>query len=321
MVDKTSQKLIYEFTDNALAQAVYGPQNSYLHLIEEALGIDISASGNVLKIDCRDHAEDDIEKLFAMIEELATRHKTLEKADIQAVLRFGKTSDKQNSMNDPDLTIETRKRDIMPRSPKQAEMIASVKQNNITFAVGPAGTGKTYLAVALAVDMFLRGEVERMIFARPAVEAGERLGYLPGDMEEKIAPYLRPIYDSLFDMMHGDKLEKARARGEIEIAPLAFMRGRTLSHAAVVLDEAQNTTPQQMKMFLTRFGEGSKMIVAGDPSQADLPEGMVSGLQDAIDTLSDVKGSRFIHFKNSDVVRHDMVGRILDAYDKRSKNA
>jgi phosphate starvation-inducible PhoH-like protein len=189
----------------------------------------------------------------------------------------------------------------------------------MVFALGPAGSGKTYLAVAMGVSLLTAGKVERIVLSRPAVEAGERLGFLPGDMREKIDPYLRPLYDALHDMLPAELIAKRMEAGDIEIAPLAFMRGRTLSHCYVILDEAQNTTPMQMRMFLTRLGEGSRMIVTGDPSQTDLPGGQKSGLNDAVDTLGKIDGIRFVRLTSKDVVRHDLVTRIVEAYDARDK--
>jgi phosphate starvation-inducible PhoH-like protein len=191
----------------------------------------------------------------------------------------------------------------------------------MVFALGPAGSGKTYLAVAMGVSLLIAGKVERIVLSRPAVEAGERLGFLPGDMKEKIDPYLRPLYDALHDMLPAEQIANRMESGEIEIAPLAFMRGRTLAHCYVILDEAQNTTPMQMRMFLTRLGEGSRMVITGDPSQTDLPGGQRSGLNDAVDTLKNVDGVRFIRLTSQDVVRHDLVTRIVEAYDARDKKA
>jgi phosphate starvation-inducible PhoH-like protein len=217
--------------------------------------------------------------------------------------------------------ISTRRKTLIARTPRQDTYIRAMEKADLTFAVGPAGTGKTYLAVAYAASMLERGLVERIILSRPAVEAGERLGFLPGDMKEKVDPYLRPLYDALYDMMPAEKVEKGMSSGEIEIAPLAFMRGRTLSNAAVLLDEAQNTTQAQMKMFLTRFGEKSKMIVMGDPSQIDLPRGQGSGLVEAVRLLKGVEGVKTIEFDEKDVVRHALVARIVSAYEADARTS
>jgi phosphate starvation-inducible PhoH-like protein len=212
-------------------------------------------------------------------------------------------------------TLLTKRLDLKPRSPNQGHYMDAIEHSDITFGLGPAGTGKTYLAVAMAVDALERHAVQRIILTRPAVEAGEKLGFLPGDLGQKVDPYLRPLYDALFDLMGFDRVQKAFERQTLEIAPLAFMRGRTLNHAFVILDEAQNTTPEQMKMFLTRLGLGSKAVITGDVSQIDLPKGQLSGLVDAERVLKRVKGISFAHFTSHDVVRHPLVARIVDAYD------
>jgi phosphate starvation-inducible PhoH-like protein len=216
--------------------------------------------------------------------------------------------------------LVTRKTELHGRSPRQVEYLKQIQEHDITFGVGPAGTGKTYLAVASAVDAFERDMVERIILTRPAVEAGERLGFLPGDLTQKIDPYLRPLYDALYDLMGADRVAKLYEKRAIEIAPLAFMRGRTLNHAFIILDEAQNTTPEQMKMFLTRIGIGAKAVVTGDVTQIDLPKGHKSGLKEAIEVLRDVRGIAFTQFKKEDVVRHPLVARIVDAYEKRQQS-
>jgi phosphate starvation-inducible PhoH-like protein len=213
----------------------------------------------------------------------------------------------------------TRNTQLHGRTPRQVAYLKAIQEHDITFGIGPAGTGKTYLAVASAVDAFERDLVERIILTRPAVEAGERLGFLPGDLTQKIDPYLRPLYDALYDLMGADRVAKLYEKRAIEIAPLAFMRGRTLNHAFVILDEAQNTTPEQMKMFLTRIGIGAKAVVTGDITQIDLPKGHKSGLKEAMDVLDNVRGLAFTHFKKEDVVRHPLVARIVEAYEKRQQ--
>ncbi|MBU1364033.1 MAG: PhoH family protein [Gammaproteobacteria bacterium] len=213
----------------------------------------------------------------------------------------------------------TRKTELHGRTPRQVEYLKHIQEHDITFGIGPAGTGKTYLAVASAVDAFERDLVERIILTRPAVEAGERLGFLPGDLTQKIDPYLRPLYDALYDLMGADRVSKLYEKRAIEIAPLAFMRGRTLNHAFIILDEAQNTTPEQMKMFLTRIGIGAKAVVTGDVTQIDLPKGHKSGLKEATDILKGVRGLAFTHFKKEDVVRHPLVARIVEAYEKNQQ--
>ncbi len=220
----------------------------------------------------------------------------------------------------PEGAIRTKKRIILPRSPTQARYIAELLRHELVFGLGPAGTGKTYMAVAVAVQMLLDGRVDRIILSRPAVEAGERLGFLPGDMREKIDPYLRPLYDALYDMLPPDRVEKGLASGEIEVAPLAFMRGRTLANAYVILDEAQNTSPVQMKMLLTRLGENSRLAVTGDLSQVDLPLGVPSGLRDALDILEGIEGISFVRFSDQDVVRHPLVTKVVRAYAQREQD-
>jgi phosphate starvation-inducible PhoH-like protein len=214
--------------------------------------------------------------------------------------------------------INLRKRRVRARTPAQDAYIRALKRHSLVFATGPAGTGKTWIAVAQAVQLFERKEVDRIVLSRPAVEAGERLGFLPGDMREKVDPYLRPIYDALYDLMDSRTVERALTSGEIEIAPLAFMRGRTLSNSAIILDEAQNTTAMQMKMLLTRLGENSRMMITGDPSQVDLPPGQTSGLTEAVRLLEGIEGIAQVHFTSVDVIRHELVARIVDAYDRAS---
>lgn len=225
------------------------------------------------------------------------------------------------TLDDAGPVLHTRRPDLQARTPRQKTYLENILSHDITFGIGPAGTGKTYLAVACAVDALERDAVKRIVLTRPAVEAGERLGFLPGDLTQKVDPYLRPLYDALYDLMGFDKVQKMFEKQMIEIAPLAYMRGRTLNHAFIILDEAQNTTPEQMKMFLTRIGFGARAVVTGDPSQLDLPRGMKSGLADAVQTLQKVKGIAFSEFTSVDVVRHPLVARIVDAYDARAKAA
>lgn len=222
-------------------------------------------------------------------------------------------------LDDAGPVLYTRRPDLQARTPRQKTYLENILSHDITFGTGPAGTGKTYLAVACAVDALERDMVKRIVLTRPAVEAGERLGFLPGDLTQKVDPYLRPLYDALYDLMGFDKVQKLFEKQMIEIAPLAYMRGRTLNHAFIILDEAQNTTPEQMKMFLTRIGFGARAVVTGDPSQLDLPRGMKSGLADAVQTLQKVKGIAFSQFTSADVVRHPLVARIVDAYEARDK--
>ena len=237
--------------------------------------------------------------------------------EVDAALRMADAGDHGPAGDEP--TIKTRKKRISPRSPTQRRYIEAMQRSELVLGLGPAGTGKTYLAVCFAVEMLITGRVDRLVLSRPAVEAGERLGFLPGDMREKVDPYLRPLYDALYDALPADQVMKKLETGEIEIAPLAFMRGRTLANAFVILDEAQNTTPIQMKMFLTRLGENSRMVVTGDLSQVDLPKGVTSGLRDAADTLDGLDSVSFVHFTERDVVRHPLVARIVGAYERRAR--
>jgi len=224
-----------------------------------------------------------------------------------------------DKMTPSELVLNTKKRQIRPRTATQGAFIEAMNSHDMVFGLGPAGTGKTFLAVAKAVSEMLAGNVDRIILTRPAVEAGENLGFLPGDLKEKVDPYLRPLYDALYEMLPAEQVDKKLALGEIEIAPLAFMRGRTLSNSFIILDEAQNTTPMQMKMFLTRLGENSRMVVNGDLSQVDLPRGVVSGLRDALDTLKNVDNISSVTFSSADVVRHGLVAKIVRAYEEKSK--
>jgi len=303
------------FDDNALLAVLYGNHDRHLVRIEQLANVQLSARGNQLAIA---GAADDAavaHKALAGLYERLKRGLSIEMADIEAAVRFARSG---GDGGDDD-GIRTRRRTVQARSPGQRIYLAALRERDMVFALGPAGSGKTYLAVAMGVSLLTAGKVERIVLSRPAVEAGERLGFLPGDMKEKIDPYLRPLYDALHDMLPAEQIANRLVSGEIEIAPLAFMRGRTLAHCYVILDEAQNTTPMQMRMFLTRLGEGSRMVITGDPSQTDLPGGQRSGIADAVDTLGNVEGVRFVRLGSRDVVRHDLVTRIVEAYDARDK--
>jgi phosphate starvation-inducible PhoH-like protein len=306
-------RLACEFDDNAIVQDVVGPQNRNLQRLELRLGVTLDLHGNIVAIEGPEDNATKAQTALMTLYRRAAAGNAIDDGDVDAAARL--SADK-NDAND--LTLRTRKKHIAPRTPGQTEYFRALKDHELVFALGPAGTGKTYLAVAKAVAMKIAGEVDRIILSRPAVEAGERLGFLPGDMKEKVDPYLRPLYDALFDMLPGDQVTRNLESGDIEVAPLAFMRGRTLSNAFVILDEAQNTTPVQMKMFLTRLGERSRMVVTGDLSQIDLPSGMKSGLADALDVLKNVKGVGRVNFTSADVVRHDLVARIVEAYDSQN---
>jgi phosphate starvation-inducible PhoH-like protein len=302
------------FDDNALLAVLYGHHDRHLVRIEQLANVQLSARGNQLAIAGPSEDAAVAHKAIAGLYERLKRGLSIEMADIDAAVRFARSG-----ADGDEEGIRTRRRTVQARTPGQRGYLAALRERDMVFALGPAGTGKTYLAVAMGVSLLMAGKVERIVLSRPAVEAGERLGFLPGDMKEKIDPYLRPLYDALHDMLPAEQIANRMESGEIEIAPLAFMRGRTLAHCYVILDEAQNTTPMQMRMFVTRLGEGSRMVITGDPSQTDLPGGQRSGLNDAVDTLKNVDGVRFIRLTSQDVVRHDLVTRIVEAYDARDK--
>ncbi len=308
-----------QFDDNALLPLLLGDHDRHLATLEQGLGVRLACRGNRVSIS-GDPAR--VEAAQAALGGLWARLRggmSVASGDVDAAIRMTNARDPDPRLPLPDLpAIRTRRGSVGPRSPGQAAYIDMLGHHEMVFGIGPAGTGKTYLAVAQAVAMLAAGRVERIVLSRPAVEAGERLGFLPGDMKEKVDPYLRPLYDALGDMMPGDQVTRRMSTGEIEVAPLAFMRGRTLAHAFVILDEAQNTTPAQMKMFLTRMGEGTRMVITGDLSQVDLPPGTRSGLRDALDTLEGVQGIGVNRFDVRDVVRHPLVARIVDAYDQRA---
>jgi len=312
-----------EFDDNRLLPLLYGEHDRNLARIESALGVQLVTRGNRLAVTGSIGAVDQAKRVLAALYGDLKRGQPIDGGALDAALRQAQASEPAARptrggtavKGDGDLVIATRRRQIAPRSATQAAYLRTMRENEMVFGIGPAGTGKTYLAVAAAVAALTAGEVDRIVLSRPAVEAGERLGFLPGDMREKIDPYLRPLYDALHDMLPADQVEKRLESGEIEVAPLAFMRGRTLAHCFVILDEAQNTTPMQMKMCLTRLGEGSRMIVTGDLSQIDLPSATKSGLADALDTLGGVEGVGVVRFGEVDVMRHPVVARIVRAYE------
>jgi phosphate starvation-inducible PhoH-like protein len=314
--------VVVAFDDNRLIPALFGEFDQNLAMIEQRLGVDAAARGNQVTIRGRPEALSRARLALDILYGRLQKGHELAPGDVDGAIRMAEAADAQLSL--PSLEprgrlamaqIATRRRTVMARTPMQDTYIRAMDRAELVFGAGPAGTGKTYLAVAFAAAMLERGAVDRLILSRPAVEAGERLGFLPGDMREKVDPYLRPIYDALYDFMEARHVERGLQTGMIEIAPLAFMRGRTLTNAVVLLDEAQNTTSMQMKMFLTRLGEGSRMIVTGDPTQIDLPPGQKSGLIEAVRILSGVEGIGRATFKEQDVVRHDLVRRIVTAYD------
>ena len=319
-------QVVLAFDDNRFASVLFGQYGQNLALIERRLGVVAEQRGNHVTLDgSRDACEQARRVLQGLYEQLK-RGDELVSGDVEGAIRLAIA---QGSLFDYDAAtarptfeeINLRKRPVRARTAAQDAYIRALRRHALVFGTGPAGTGKTWLAVAHAVQLFERKEVDRIILSRPAVEAGERLGFLPGDMREKVDPYLRPIYDALYDLMDARIVERALQTGEIEIAPLAFMRGRTLANAVVILDEAQNTTAMQMKMFLTRLGENSRMIVTGDPSQVDLPPGQTSGLAEATRLLRDVEGIGHVVYTAEDVIRHELVARIVDAYDKAALKA
>ena len=313
-----------EFPDNRLLIDLCGEFDSNLARIEEQLGVQIARRGNQLVVmgepEAATRASDVLSALYTRLE----AGRSVEQGDIDGEIRMG-ASDGETGIRDGDqmelfkggaVEIKTRKKLVEPRTEAQRDYVKSLFANELAFGIGPAGTGKTYLAVAVGVSMFIQGQVDRIILSRPAVEAGERLGFLPGDMKDKVDPYMQPLYDALNDFLPGKQVAKLIEEKRIEIAPLAFMRGRTLSNAFVVLDEAQNATSMQMKMFLTRLGEGSRMVITGDRTQVDLPRGQTSGLADAERLLGGINRIAFNYFTSKDVVRHPLVAKIIEAYDR-----
>ncbi|WP_244867974.1 PhoH family protein [Vannielia litorea] len=314
-----------EFPDNLLLIELCGEFDRNLAQVEHAVGVQILRRGNQLAIigeaGPRSEAAVILQELYAKLE----AGRSIEPGDVDGAIRLGRQVREDGGAREADqlemfqggrVEIKTRKKIVEPRTEAQKAYVRALFENELGFGIGPAGTGKTYLAVAVGVNMFLAGHVDRIILSRPAVEAGEKLGYLPGDMKDKVDPYMQPLYDALNDFLPAKQVQKLIEEKRIEIAPLAFMRGRTLANAFVVLDEAQNATTMQMKMFLTRLGEGSRMVITGDRSQVDLPRGVQSGLREAENLLDGVKGITFNYFTAKDVVRHPLVARIIEAYDK-----
>ena len=313
-------RLELQFDQPYLLGPLFGEYDRHLVVIEDRLGVNIAARGNRVQIEGEpDSAARARDVLTGLYNRLDQGH-DVDMAAVESVIGMAAQRQLDGIVDaqvsaPPQVMIRTRKKTIVPRSTTQTAYMEALARDDMIFALGPAGTGKTYLAVAQAVAMLIGGQVDRLILSRPAVEAGERLGFLPGDMKEKVDPYLRPLYDALYDMLPTEQVERRIASGEIEIAPIAFMRGRTLNDAFIILDEAQNTTPAQMKMFLTRFGMRARMVICGDPNQVDLPDPGKSGLADAVGRLEHVKGIATVRFSTADVVRHPLVGRIVDAYE------
>ncbi|MCJ8159467.1 PhoH family protein [Sphingomonas sp. LaA6.9] len=310
------------FDKPQLLGRLFGEYDQNLVAIENRLGVYISARGNKIQIEGEAEAAARARDVLNGLYNRIVHGQDLDTGAVEAVIAMSAEPTLEGIIRadvsqPPEVMIRTRRKTIVPRSATQITYMQSLARDDIIFALGPAGTGKTYLAVAQAVSQLITGSVDRLILSRPAVEAGEKLGFLPGDMKEKVDPYLRPLYDALHDCLPAEQVERRIASGEIEIAPIAFMRGRTLANAFIILDEAQNTTPLQMKMFLTRFGEGSRMVICGDPNQVDLPDPSKSGLADAVSKLTGVDGINVVPFGVADVVRHPIVGRIVEAYEGR----
>ena len=325
----SATETLVEFADNRLLIDLCGEFDRNLAQLEQRLSVQILRRGNVLVVhgdaDARAETVDVLQKLYERLES----GRSLEQGDLDRELRMGK-SEQDTGVRDGDqidmfpggtVEIKTRKKRVEPRTDAQKAYVRALFEKELAFGIGPAGTGKTYLAVAVGVSMFLEGHVDRIVLSRPAVEAGEKLGYLPGDMKDKVDPYMQPLYDALNDFLPGKQVAKLIEEKRIEIAPLAFMRGRTLSNAFVVLDEAQNATSMQMKMFLTRLGEGSRMVITGDRTQIDLPRGVASGLTDAERLLKSIPKISFSYFTSKDVVRHPLVAAIIEAYEAEDARA
>jgi phosphate starvation-inducible PhoH-like protein len=315
---------VLEFPDNFLLIDLCGEHDAHLADIESKTGVQILRRGNRLTLHGAQAGRRDAAGILTSLYERLEAGRSVEAADIDREMRMSegeshpgaaRKGDQLDLLPGARIEIKTRKKIIEPRTDAQKAYVRSLFENELAFGIGPAGTGKTYLAVAVGVNMFIGGQVDRLILSRPAVEAGEKLGYLPGDMKDKVDPYMQPLYDALNDFLPGKQVAKLMEEKKIEIAPLAFMRGRTLSDAFVVLDEAQNATTMQMKMFLTRLGEGSRMVVTGDRSQVDLPRGQHSGLHDAERLLGHIDQISFDYFSARDVVRHPLVAAIIEAYD------
>ncbi len=322
-----SKSITLEFEDNSQLPMLYGEHNSHLARIEQKTGASFTTKGNILVIEGDKDTCATAKQIILRLHDKLDLEDELTMGDVDGAIRMADFLDppkeekviERKDLSAKENSIRTRNAIISPRSINQAHYIKSLRETNMTFGLGPAGTGKTFLAVAMAVSHLLEGKVEKIILTRPAVEAGEKLGFLPGDIREKVDPYLRPLYDALEQMISLEQTERRLENGDIEVAPLAFMRGRTLSNAFVILDEAQNTSPMQMKMFLTRYGENCRMVVCGDPSQVDLPDGTPSGLFHAMDILKGIDDISFIQFNADDVVRHPLVGKIVRAYDQAEK--
>jgi len=321
----TSNEIVLEPEDNKRLSSLCGPFDDNIKQIERRLGVEISYRNNAFKVMGESQqasgASELLKLLYIETQPVKGIVPDLDSEQVHLAIQEAKCLEKAEAGHyGKEVHIRPKRGVIKPRNPNQSQYVANIINHDIAFGIGPAGTGKTYLAVAAAVDALERQEIRRILLTRPAVEAGEKLGFLPGDLSQKVDPYLRPLYDALFEMLGFEKVEKLMERNVIEVAPLAYMRGRTLNDAFIILDESQNTTTEQMKMFLTRIGFGSTAVITGDITQMDLPRGAKSGLVDAIDVLSDIKGISFTHFSSKDVVRHALVQRIVEAYAQHDAN-
>ena len=305
---------------NEVARELAGPGDVVMQTLESRLDCDVFLRGNVLTLDGSDEEVALGETIVRELTDLIRQGHEIAPGTIEAITNALDAHESPSRILE-DVVLRHRSLKVAPKTANQAAYLRALDHHDLVFALGPAGTGKTYLAVAMAVALLKQRRIERIVLSRPAVEAGERLGFLPGDLKEKVDPYMRPLYDALQDMLPEGKLQQRIDAGQIEIAPLAYMRGRTLSNSYVILDEAQNTTPSQMKMFLTRMGENSRMIITGDPSQTDLPPGMPSGLSDAVRKLASLQAVGVVHFDKKDVVRHPLVGAIIEAYETAARQA
>lgn len=321
MTQENNVTLAIKFDDNDILMRIVGPHDRHLSTIEQRLGISAALRGNTVQLKGSQLEVSYARGALLYLQSQIQKGFTVDREEIESAIRMASATvgiPQGESSSLKETSIATKRRMVFPRTPHQADYIQCLQRNDLVFGIGPAGTGKTYLAVAVGVEMLLSGKVERIILSRPAVEAGERLGFLPGDLREKVDPYLRPLYDALYDMLPSEQVQRRLTNGEIEVAPLAFMRGRTLSNSFVILDEAQNTTPMQMKMFLTRLGNHSRMVITGDITQIDLPLGTESGLKEALRILKSVEQIKCIEFNDKDVVRHPLVSMMIQAYEKEA---
>lgn len=322
MSPQKSESLTLTFQNNKLLPLLFGEQDQFLQKVEQRMKVSLSSRGNMVAVKGTPKAIEQTAQILGQLYAQLEKGREVGNGEVDAAIRMvadeapAQPPIKGLEGKVDEIMIRTQKKHIVPYTATQAKYIQIMQDKELTFAAGPAGTGKTYVAVAMAVSYLVQHKVDRIILSRPAVEAGEKLGYLPGDMKEKVDPYLRPLYDALYDMLPPERVAKGMETGEIEIAPLAFMRGRTLRHSFIILDEAQNTTGAQMKMFLTRLGEGSRMAITGDMSQTDLPKGTDSGLKSAMHMLKNIPEIGMINFGQKDIVRHALTSKILEAYDK-----